>query len=77
MPATQTRRGVLRLMLVLFAGLAPVVSSDKPLAPTAAHAGEGEGVASSYYYHPEVRLRKLHLVRPDLIPYPLAYDVYC
>jgi hypothetical protein len=25
----------------------------------------------------EVRLRKLHLVRPDLIPYPLAYEVYC
>ena len=24
-----------------------------------------------------VRLRKLHLVRPDLIPYPLAYSVYC
>lgn len=23
------------------------------------------------------RLRKLHLVRPDLIPYPLAYEVYC
>ena len=25
----------------------------------------------------EVRLRKLHLVRPDLIPYPIAYEVYC
>jgi hypothetical protein len=25
----------------------------------------------------EVRLRKLHLVRPDLIPYPILYDVYC
>jgi hypothetical protein len=25
----------------------------------------------------EVRLRKLHLVRPDLIPYPISYDVYC
>jgi hypothetical protein len=24
-----------------------------------------------------VRLRKLHLVRPDLIPYPLAIDTYC
>ena len=23
------------------------------------------------------RLRKLHLVRPDLIPYPLAYEVFC
>ena len=26
---------------------------------------------------PEVRLRKLHLVRPDLIPYPVAFEVYC
>jgi hypothetical protein len=26
---------------------------------------------------PEARLRKLHLVRPDLIPYPIAYEVYC
>lgn len=26
---------------------------------------------------PEVRLRKLHLVRPDLIPYPIATEVYC
>ena len=25
----------------------------------------------------EARLRKLHLVRPDLIPYPIAYEVYC
>jgi hypothetical protein len=27
--------------------------------------------------YPEVRLRKLHLVRPDLIPYPLAIEVMC
>ncbi|MGE5609785.1 MAG: hypothetical protein ACM359_11060 [Bacillota bacterium] len=26
---------------------------------------------------PEVRLRKLHLVRPDLIPYPIFYEVFC
>jgi len=26
---------------------------------------------------PEVRLRKLHLVRPDLIQYPICYEVYC
>lgn len=25
----------------------------------------------------EVKLRKLHLVRPDLIPYPIAYEVVC
>ena len=26
---------------------------------------------------PEVRLRKLHVVRPDLIPYPLARETFC
>ncbi len=25
----------------------------------------------------QVRLRKLHLVRPDLIPYPISFEVYC
>ena len=34
------------------------------------------GVAESDY-RPIVRLRKLHLVRPDLIPYPVYYAVYC
>ena len=28
-------------------------------------------------YLTEVRLRKLHLARPDLIPYPIASEVYC
>lgn len=27
--------------------------------------------------YPQVRLRKLHLVRPDLIPYPVLFEVYC
>lgn len=25
----------------------------------------------------EVRLRKIHIVRPDLIPYPISYEVDC
>jgi hypothetical protein len=25
----------------------------------------------------EVRLRRLHLVRPDLIPYPIVYEIFC
>jgi hypothetical protein len=25
----------------------------------------------------EVRVRRLHLVRPDLIRYPIAYEVIC
>jgi len=78
MPRVRPPRALLGLTALLLAGLAPMVASDKPVAATASRADSGQRVASSsYYYHPEVRLRKLHLVRPDLIPYPLAYDVYC
>jgi len=28
-------------------------------------------------HYPEVRLRKMHMVRPDLIPFPIDFDVYC
>ncbi len=27
--------------------------------------------------YPLVHLRRLHLVRPDLIPYPVAYQIFC
>jgi hypothetical protein len=33
--------------------------------------------AADRIFFPEVRLRKLHLVRPDLIPYPIYYEIYC
>lgn len=39
------------------------------------HAGQGAGASASSM--PLVRLRKLHLVRPDLIPYPISFEVYC
>ena len=41
----------------------------------ATSAGTSRQLAERYY--PEVRLRKMHLVRPDLIPYPISFDVYC
>jgi hypothetical protein len=25
----------------------------------------------------EVRTRRLHMVRPDLLPYPIHYDTFC
>jgi hypothetical protein len=52
---------------LLLALLAPSrVPADKAIAP------KGETPTAA-----EVRLRKLHLVRPDLIPYPIAFEVYC
>lgn len=35
------------------------------------------GPVADKIYFPEVRLRKLHLVRPDLIQYPIFYEIYC
>ncbi len=57
-------RVTLLIALCFTAAPAPQ-ASDKTPGPTLAG------------YHPEVRLRKLHLVRPDLIPYPIAYEVCC
>jgi hypothetical protein len=39
--------------------------------------GGADGSDAVAGIRPETRLRKLHLVRPDLIPYPIAYEVYC
>jgi hypothetical protein len=65
------RAAVLTAGLVLTATL-PQMSV--PAATPVMTPATGDSLAS---YRPEVRLRKLHLVRPDLIPYPLAYEVYC
>jgi hypothetical protein len=65
------------LVGVVFSGLG-VAPSSRPVSRGSeggASVGAGDGVATLPY--PEVRLRKLHLVRPDLIPYPLAYEILC
>jgi hypothetical protein len=71
---------VLTVTLVCFAA-PPQRSESVPTPPTApaaidpmTAAPEGEALGA---IRPEGRLRKLHLVRPDLIPYPIAYEVYC
>lgn len=65
--------------LLLAAGLIPaaslVGSSGDML--TSAPAGQMQITRSESLRPPEVRLRKLHLVRPDLIPYPIEYEVVC
>ena len=55
--------------------LAVVGSAQLSGAAPRARPAKTDGVAERYY--PEVRLRKLHLVRPDLIPYPISFEVYC
>ena len=70
------------LATLLLAGMIPANSPARMPASTSPHPGAraaapdmaapGQSVARY-----EVRLRKLHLVRPDLIQYPISYDVYC
>ena len=59
-------RSIVLVGLLCATATPPAQSSDATLS-----AGEQPVVRA------EVRLRKLHLVRPDLIPYPIAYEVVC
>ena len=53
--------------------LACVAPSARPTTPATLSPGQ-DPVAD---IKTQTRLRKLHLVRPDLIPYPIAFEVYC
>jgi hypothetical protein len=66
------RRPVARTLLLIAAVSACLLT---PTAP--ADHGRTSADGSVAGIRPEGRLRKLHLVRPDLIPYPIAYEVYC
>ena len=57
------------LLIALATSITPTPQQHVP-----ADRGDNDSIAS---LRPEVRLRKLHLVRPDLIPYPIAYEVCC
>ena len=72
-------RSLLRVLcpaVLLLACAGPTSHGRTFTGPTAAPApldGEAEMAAVKN----QTRLRKLHLVRPDLIPYPIAFEVYC
>lgn len=64
--------------LVLLTGLFLTASPASPVqAPASQPASNDMHVRIDPLRPPEVRLRKLHLVRPDLIPYPIEYEVVC
>ena len=69
-----SRRLVVRRLLAAIALLSPICSSTGANAPTPP---DEAGLSRLTAVRPEVRLRKLHLVRPDLIPYPIASEIYC
>jgi len=59
---------MLRAFLLAGAAVCCIAPTSQPAATSI------DAVAA---HHPEVRLRKLHLVRPDLIHYPLSVEVIC
>ena len=59
-------------VIVVVCLLSAAITPHQPPATAGAGATGENAIARS-----EVRLRKLHLVRPDLIPYPIAYEVCC
>ncbi len=61
---------VARLLVLVCVLISGSNSASDPLAPRATEPADATAAV-------EVRLRKLHLVRPDLIPYPIAYEVCC
>jgi hypothetical protein len=58
-------------VLMLLVGSSPSTprTNIQPVGPAVA--------TTSSLLFPEARLRKVHLVRPDLLPYPIVYAVYC
>lgn len=54
-----------------------LLTGSSPSTPRTNTAPVGPAIAASSYLFPEARLRKVHLVRPDLLPYPIVYAVYC
>ena len=75
-PSTPRRlsRTLLLSAVLGLALVAPQAGSTAPVSAGPSPAADQDAVAG---LRPETRLRKLHLVRPDLIPYPIAYEVYC
>jgi hypothetical protein len=73
MPLRLSKMAKIFLLAAPLALIAPVHSQPLPVEPAAVDEAE----ASLSPLPPEVRIRKLHLVRPDLIPFPIAYETYC
>jgi hypothetical protein len=73
--AAALRVSLFAAMLALTATVAPpTASNNSPIAPGNNDQAAPDPIARA----PQMgKLRKLHLVRPDLIPYPIMFEVYC
>ena len=78
--ARRWKSRLLRTVCVLAAAaplVQPTTAASDNLSVPASPAAIPTPESVAGHYLPEVRIRKLHLVRPDLIPYPIAYEIVC
>ena len=75
--APRTVRFLAPVALLALLGPAPRAAVSTSPAATAPQVVSPESADDLATVRREVRLRKLHLVRPDLIQYPLSVDVFC
>jgi hypothetical protein len=64
--------GILQIAFLVGGSSAQTTAIQSPPQPQTAVAN-----TMSPSLRPLVRIRKLHLVRPDLIQYPISFEVYC
>ena len=65
------------LTITVFAILLPVPDGGACAQSGLQQAANPPQVAVGVGDEVATRMRKLHLVRPDLLPYPMSYDIYC
>jgi hypothetical protein len=67
---TSRKRKIASWILLLAAAIS--TAANQPAAPQTRVTNSTVALQLGNY-----NIRKLHLVRPDLIPYPISYDVIC
>ncbi len=69
---SETRLRKLTIILLVLCGVALVPGHRDATSVEAGMAAGGQEASLR-----DVRLRKIHFVRPDLLQFPVAYDVQC
>lgn len=72
-------RVVMRRLLFKLAAIAILLwlATIQPVTAGPCLSRQSEQIRPTITRYDQVKLRKLHLVRPDLIPFPIIFEVYC
>jgi hypothetical protein len=67
----------LQILRAVFAAALLALPASGSTATAATLSSTGAPTTLNSDSSPQVYLRRLHLVRPDLIPYPIAVEIFC